>query len=134
MAAKYHAIVVDDDPNVCEVISMCLDSTGLFRNIVVAQDGVTATNKLANQQFDIILLDLNLPKKDGVKILSQIKEMKNQDLSSIIIISGELDKTVLENTMKIGAKNFMVKPFDEASLKNKVLSILKNNQALKKVT
>ncbi|HLE12190.1 MAG: hypothetical protein A2504_13655 [Bdellovibrionales bacterium RIFOXYD12_FULL_39_22] len=126
MVARYNAMVIDDDPNICEVISLCLEGIGIFKNIIVANDGVTATNKLSNQQFDVILLDLNLPKKDGVKILSQIKEMKNQNLNSIIIVSGELDKTVLENAIKNGAKNFMVKPFEESALKTKVLNVIKS--------
>ena len=126
MAARYNAIVIDDDPDICDLCTDYLENTGMFKMIVSAGDGVTATNKLANQRFDVILLDLNIPKKNGIKILSQIKEMKNQEIGGIVIISGELDKAHIQEAVALGAKNFIVKPFDEDAIKSKVLQILKN--------
>ncbi len=126
MPKLYDALVVDDEKDICEICTDYLENMGCFRHIITAADGVLATTKLNNQKFDIILLDINLPKKSGTKILKQFGEGNKNIIESVIVISGELNKSVIAEAMKAGVKHFLVKPFDEAAVQSKVLQVLKS--------
>lgn len=76
----------------CLIAHMVLVS---FRNIVIAMDGVEATIKLQNQLFSVILLDLNLLNKNGSVIMKQIKELGNNKLRRIVVVSGEMGKNFI---------------------------------------
>lgn len=107
-------IIIDDDRGVIEVLELYCENLGCFRNIIKARDGSEASKKLANQRFAIILLDINMPRKSGIDIIKEIEDKNHPNqLESVIIVSGELNKTVLAESMKRGVKNFLVKPFDE---------------------
>jgi two-component system chemotaxis response regulator CheY len=119
------AIIIDDDRGVIEVLEMYCENLGVFRNIIKARDGSEASKKLANQKFSLILLDINMPKKSGVDIIKELEDKNHpNDLSAVIIVSGELNKTILAESMKRGAKNFIVKPFDETQFRDKVKGVL----------
>lgn len=118
-------IIIDDDRGVIEVLEIYCENLGVFRNIIKARDGSEASKKLANQKFALILLDINMPKKSGVDIIKELEDKNHpNDLSSVIIVSGELNKTILAESMKRGAKNFIVKPFDEEQFRDKVKAVL----------
>lgn len=126
------AIIIDDDPDVCQVCKMYLENMGCFRNIVISPDGVDATIKLQNQLFSVILLDINLPKKSGGVIMKHIKELGNNKINRIVVISGEIGKSFLSEALQLGVKHFLVKPFDEASFQEKILQVLKTGSSVKK--
>lgn len=121
---KVDVLIVDDDKNICDILTNYCKGLDLFKNIVVAQDGVMASLKLQNQSFGLIILDLNLPKKSGLDVLRDLAPKKGTDIKNrpedILVISGALDRTVLTNVAQQGVKNFLAKPFDEAAFKNKV--------------
>ncbi|MCB9062558.1 MAG: response regulator [Halobacteriovoraceae bacterium] len=118
-------LIVDDEKDICEICSMYFEKMGIFRNICMAHDGIQATKMLDNQKFEIIILDINLPKKDGVKIVQQFGHIPKNLKESVIVISGNLDAPILKEVMKNGVKNFLVKPFDEKSFITKVAEVLK---------
>ena len=118
-------IIIDDDRGVIEVLEMYCENLGVFRNIIKARDGSEASKKLANQKFALILLDINMPKKSGVDIIKELEDKNHpNDLASVVIVSGELNKTILAESMKRGAKTFIVKPFDEEQFRDKVKALL----------
>ena len=127
-------LVIDDEPDILEVVRMYLENMGCFRNIVTSEDGQLGVKKLLNQKFEIIIVDINLPKRDGIEILGEFKkgfETQNS-IDNVIVISGELDKTKLEKAVANGAKHFLIKPFNEKSFQEKVLSVVSQNKDLKK--
>lgn len=118
-------LIVDDDRGVVEVIELYCENLGCFRNIIKARDGSEASKKLANQKFAIILLDINMPKKSGVDIIKELDDKNHPNsLESVVIVSGELNKTVLAESMKRGVKTFLVKPFDETQFIERVKGVL----------
>jgi len=120
------AIIVDDDKNICETFKEYLKAMGVVRHVIIANDGVTAMNKLNNQKFGLILLDLELPKRDGAQIVQLLKESDPDALTRVIIVSGKIDKNTMTTAIQNGVKNFLVKPFGEAEFKQKVALVLKN--------
>ncbi len=118
-------IIVDDESSVLDVLEMYCENMGCFRNIIRARDGGEASKKLANQKFCLILLDHNMPRKSGVDIIKEISHKDHPNSpEAVIIVSGELNKEVLTESMKLGTKNFIVKPFTEEQFQAKVRSIL----------
>lgn len=119
-------IIIDDDRGVIEVLELYCENLGIFRNIIKAKDGSEASKKLANQKFCLILLDINMPRKSGVDIIKEVADKNHPNsLESIVIVSGELNKTVLAEAMKRGVKNFLVKPFDETQFIERVRGVVK---------
>ena len=119
------AIVIDDDPNICSLLKTYLEDMGVFRNIVTAADGSIAANKLQNQKFALILLDINMPKKSGLDILKEFDKNNPNNVNNVLIVSGELAKHTLTVAMDRGVTNFLTKPFDQEAFKSKVISTLK---------
>lgn len=118
-------IIVDDDKDVLDVLGLYCENIGCFRNIIKAKDGSEASKKLSNQRFSLILLDINMPRKSGVDLIKEIGEKDHPNsLDSVIIVSGELNKEVLAETMKRGVKSFLVKPFDEEQFIERTKSVL----------
>lgn len=116
-------LIVDDDTSICEVLKQYCVNLGCFRNVIFAHDGLIASNKIRNQKFALILIDMKLPKKSGLDIIRELDDSINQK-NSIVIISGNLDKTVFEKSFALGVKSFIPKPFDEAVFQEKVLKLV----------
>lgn len=132
MSSGLDCLIIDDDKGVCEVLKAYCENLGVFRNIIIARDGVTGTNKLHNQKFGLILLDINMPKKSGLDVLNEFDGDHKNDFDSVVVVSGELDKTKLTAILSRGVKNFMIKPFTEAQFQEKALPILKQSLAKNK--
>lgn len=122
-------LIIDDEKDICEVLKIYCENLGVFRNIIVARDGIVGTNKLHNQKFGLILLDINMPKKSGLDVLKEFDGDHKNSFDSVIVVSGELDKTKLSAILGKGVKNFIIKPFTEAQFQEKVIPILKANLA-----
>jgi two-component system chemotaxis response regulator CheY len=122
-------LIVDDDKQICNVLNQFCKNMGCFKNIIFAHDGVAAANKLKNQKFDVIILDLNLPKISGVDVIKEIVENKRSLnlIANIIVISGSLEKEKMDKLISYKCRNFLTKPFDEATFQEKVLKVLKGS-------
>ncbi len=125
------AIIIDDEGDICELCKEYIDELGIFRHVVVAQDGITATAKLNNQSFGLILLDMKMPKKSGLDILKHIRSMSNNKPEKVVIISGELDKNKMAEALKCGCKNVIIKPFTKESFQEKIKMICTANLKIK---
>jgi len=123
LSGPLDALIVDDEPEICETIKMYLEDLELFRNIVIATNGQEAQLKISNQHFALILLDINMPKKSGIELLNNMPAL-HQDLKRVIMVSGELDQTKLKLSISKGVKNFIIKPFDEETFLKKIAEVL----------
>lgn len=123
-------LIVDDDPAVVDTLQMYCENLAIFRNIIVAEDGQVATNKMNNQKFALMLVDINMPKKSGIELLKDFGSISNvNDTKHVVIISGELDAVKLKESMSSGVTNFIIKPFDEKTFREKIkpaLNLLEN--------
>ena len=117
-------LIVDDDKAICEILKEYCVHMGCFKNIVIANDGITAAQKLRNQRFAIVLLDINMPKKNGIELLAEFDGDAINSKDSVLVVSGTLEKDVIARIIQRGVKNFLVKPFDEPAFQDKVLKVL----------
>lgn len=117
-------LICDDDKNICEILKVYCENMGCFKNIVMAHDGIIATQKLRNQKFALVCLDIIMPKKSGYELIGDVEVGGINSKDSVLIVSGTLEKDLIAKIIANGVKNFMVKPFDEKQFQEKVLKIL----------
>lgn len=121
-------LICDDDLGICEILKEYCINLGCFKNIVIANDGIMATQMLRNQKFAVILLDINMPKKTGYDLIGEFTGNSQNKKENILIVSGTLEKELIAKIIQNGVKYFLVKPFDEASFQDRVLKILSTSK------
>jgi putative two-component system response regulator len=117
---KSHVLIVDDEPVICDLLSENLSELGY--SCEIAQDGNYALHKMATEEFDIVLLDIRLPGISGVDLLKEIKPRYN---SAVIMITAVDDVNTAVESMKLGAMDYLVKPFDLDKLSLSIITVLK---------
>lgn len=118
-------LIVDDEPDIVEIISIYVADTGYFKKIVSANDAVTALSKAYVQDFDLILLDVNMPKKSGLDFIHSIKKSRSKSNIPIIIISGSVDSAIFKEALSHGIRHFIIKPFSQEKVQNEIKKTLK---------
>ncbi len=101
-------LVVDDKDTVRQMLSKALQSEGY--TVDLAEDGLTALEKAKDKQYDLVLTDLKLPNKDGLEVLSAMKELDPEVAVIVMTAYGTIESAV--QAMKMGAFDFLTKPFD----------------------
>ena len=122
--ARKRILIVDDVILISNLIKTRISN--LDYEIEVAKDGEEALEKIALFKPNLILLDIMLPKLSGVEVLKRIKEDKSNQYIKIIILSAKTkDKDILE-CIRLGADDFMTKPFSLEVLEEKIKALLRN--------
>ena len=123
MASKQKILIVDDDANIAELISLYL--TKEFYEVRIVEDGEQALQVFESFQPNLILLDLMLPGIDGYQVCREIRTRSNVP---IIMLSakGEIFDKVLG--LELGADDYMIKPFDSKELVARVKAVLRRFQ------
>ncbi len=123
MPSKQKILIVDDDSNIAELISLYL--TKEFYEVQIVEDGEQALQVFHTFQPNLILLDLMLPGIDGYQVCREIRARSN---TPIIMLSakGEIFDKVLG--LELGADDYMIKPFDSKELVARVKAVLRRFQ------
>jgi DNA-binding response OmpR family regulator len=122
MMDKPRVLIIDDEPVICDLISEDLSELGYLCE--VALDGNCALQKMAKEEFDITLLDVILPEISGIELL---KEIKSRYSSAVIMITAIDDVNTAVVSMKLGALDYIVKPFNLDMLNSSISAALKKN-------
>ena len=117
-------LVVDDDPNICEVLRVYFESEGY--QVKTAKDGVEGINFFKIYEPDLVLLDIMMPKKDGWQVCREIREISPKPVI-MITAKGEVFDKVLG--LELGADDFIVKPFDMKELSARIKAVLRRYSA-----
>ncbi|MBV9575608.1 MAG: response regulator [Gammaproteobacteria bacterium] len=120
---KIKAALVDDSHAFCEAMQFYFNIVDEI-NLVVFNNAADFLNDYEHHSPDILLLDLFMPGIDGMTLLQELKK-KNANLY-IIIISGHADKHTAYKVKKMGANEFLSKPFNIDCLVEKIFSIFKS--------
>jgi len=105
---KSRVLIVDDEQVVCDVLCDALEEHGYLCD--TALSGNDALSKLVTQDFDVVLLDIRLPGISGVEVLREMKS--NRCRAAAIMITAVNDIETAVEAMKLGASDYIVKPFD----------------------
>jgi len=117
-------LVVEDDDGIATGLALNLKLAG--RTTSIARDGDDAIRQAADEDFALILLDINLPKKNGLEVLTALRAADN--IVPVIVLSardGEFDKVA---ALRIGADDYVTKPFALAELLARIDAVLRRTQ------
>ncbi|AEF16208.1 two component transcriptional regulator, winged helix family [Thermoanaerobacterium xylanolyticum LX-11] len=112
--------IVDDDRNICEIISLYLEKEG-FATVKIS-DGITALNKIKEELPLLIILDLMLPGIDGMTLCKEVRKFTNVPIIMLTAKGDTFDKVL---GLEIGADDYIVKPFDGKELVARVKAVLR---------
>ena len=115
------ALVVDDSMTIRRIVIKALGIVGISETAEAA-DGTEALEALKNGQFDVILLDWNMPKLSGIDTLRAIRESGNR--TPVIMVTTEAEKSRVIEAIKTGANEYLIKPFAPDQLAEKVKGVM----------
>jgi two-component system, OmpR family, phosphate regulon response regulator PhoB len=116
-------LVVDDDLDLVDVVRTALEREGYA--VDDAGDGATALDKIADDQPELVVLDLGLPKVRGLDVLRQVRA---DNAVPVIVLSGHSDEADRIIGLELGADDYVVKPFSPRELVARVRSVLRRSR------
>ncbi len=115
-------LIVEDNPNDAEMAMRALKKNNLANNVLVVEDGEEALDfifcrgqyatRTANKRPKIILLDLKLPKINGLEVLREIKSNPKTKIIPIIVLTSSQEETDIVESYQLGVNSYIVKPVD----------------------
>ena len=112
-------LIVDDEKPICDLIDLNLSSAGY--HCMAVQDGLKAIDLIENEEFDLILLDIMLPGADGYDVMEYIRPLG----IPVIFITAKHEVKNRVKGLKLGADDYIVKPFDVVELVARVEAVLR---------
>lgn len=121
----YKVLIVDDEQEMRNLLTVCLKPYGY--NIDEAQTGFDALEKVMDQKYDLILLDIMMPTVDGFEVLKNVREMIDKDVPIILLTAlGDTDRIV--EGLQLGADDYVVKPFEPRELQARIQSVMRRSK------
>lgn len=115
-------LVIEDEAAIRRVLVKILSEENKTYNVEEAEDGLVGIEKVKDEDFDLVLCDIKMPKMDGIEVLEAIKKIKPE--IPVVMISGHGDLDTAVNTMRLGAFDYISKPPDLNRLLNTVRNAL----------
>ena len=116
-------LLVDDAAFMRMLIKDTLTKNG-YTNILEAQDGAIACQTYEAEKPDLVIMDITMPKMDGIEALSLIR--KDDPEAKVIMVSAAGQREKMVDALKRGAQDFVTKPFDEEKVVSTLKDVLKN--------
>ena len=113
-------IVVDDDTNICELLRLYLEKEGYVVKIV--NDGVSAINAFKQENPDLTLLDIMIPKLDGWQVCREIRKFSDKPIIMLTAKGETFDKVL---GLELGADDYVTKPFDTKEVVARIKAVLR---------
>jgi len=124
MSQQPKVLVIDDEPGVRDLICEALSLSEI--TAVQAADGLEALSFLRRERFDLLILDINMPKLDGLALLEKLRA---EGMSvPVLMLSARADKSDINQGLRIGADDYLTKPFSIEELVLRVKAILRRSK------
>jgi two-component system chemotaxis response regulator CheY len=115
-------LIVDDFPTMRRIVKNLLKDLGI-ENVDEAEDGAVAIAKLQGGNFDLVISDWNMPNKDGLTLLKEIRAEATLATLPVLMVTAEAKKENIIAAAQAGANGYVVKPFTAAVLEEKLNKI-----------
>ena len=127
LAPNLKILVVDDMESIRQMVKANLKTIGL-QNIVEAVDGQDAFEKVVAEKrsdapFELVISDINMPRCNGIELLKKIKGSDDLKSVPVLMVSTVNEQDVILKAISEGASNYILKPFDQDILREKLLAI-----------
>jgi len=119
---KLTVLVIDDDPVILELLRVNFEIEGF--DVICAKDGDEGLLRAQNDHPDVVISDIMMPRRDGLQLLTDLKEgPATQDLP-VILLSAKAQKTEVERGLELGADDYITKPFDPLELIDRLNAVM----------
>ena len=118
--------LIDDDQNILASLSLALKSEGYI--ISTFSDGLSGLNSLREDNYDIAILDIKMPRLDGLEVLQKLRQTSNLPVIFLTSKDEEVDQLL---GLKMGADDYITKPFSQKLLIERVRAILRRSKEVK---
>ena len=115
-------LVIDDDPVIQKLLSVNFEMEGY--QVVTASDGVEGLAQVGIAQPDIILLDVMMPRMDGLAVARKLKSDPATKSIPIVLLSAKAQSLDIQSGLEAGAEDYVTKPFDPLELLDKVAALI----------
>lgn len=127
-AQPFTILIADDQPDNLTLLARYLEKEGY--SYIKAKDGIETLEKTRNYMPDLVLLDINMPHKDGFAVLEEIRaDPAIGHIPVIILTAARLDSTQIQSGLNMGADDYVIKPFDRRELLARIRTKLRVKQA-----
>jgi DNA-binding NtrC family response regulator len=117
-------LIVDDEKNIRTTLSAYLISLGYEQGIAV--NGQEALDKLKDSKYDLVLLDIKMPVMDGIQVLKEVRRLEDKTNVIMMTAYGTIENAV--ESMKLGAVDFISKPFTLENLKTMIDAVFSREE------
>lgn len=115
-------LAVDDSASMRQMVSFTLKGAGY--QVVEAVDGVDALNKAKANKFDLILTDVNMPNKDGISLIKDLRALPDYKFTPMLMLTTESGADKKNEGKAAGATGWIVKPFNPDQLLKTIKKVL----------
>ena len=122
--ASEKVLIVDDDKNICELLRLYLEKEG-FQTVIV-NDGEEAITAFKDENPDIMLLDIMLPKLDGWQVCREIRKFSDKPIIRITAKGETFDKVL---GLELGADDYIAKPFETKEVVARIKAVLRRSSS-----
>ena len=119
MASKLRILIADDEEGIRESLSLIL---GEEYDLTFAADGQETLAKLTDGKFDLALLDIKMPKLDGLEIMKRLKQQHRS--VPVIVLTAYQSVELAKEAVKLGAREYLPKPFERDQILDAVQGVL----------
>lgn len=123
ISGKINILLADDDKDDCLIFKEALEELELSTQLTTVYDGeqlMQLLSKNSGELFDVLFLDLNMPRKNGFECLEELKRSEQLKSLPVIIFSTSYDQSIADQLYKNGAQHYICKPTDFSKLKKVV--------------
>ena len=117
-------LVVDDFPTMRRILRSVLAQVGI-EDVVEADNGPNALDKMRGAKFDLVLSDWNMPKMTGMDLLRAVREDPDLRGTPFVLVAPESHQDEISKALQCGLSEFVVKPFNASILREKLAQVLK---------
>jgi len=121
---KKSILVVDDELSIIKLLRANLEDCGY--RVLAAMDGAEAVRTFEKEQFDLVILDITMPKMDGFDVCRRLREWSKIPIIMLSARGDEMDKV---KCLELGADDYITKPFGLNELKARINAVLRRNKA-----
>lgn len=115
-------LIAEDEPDIRELIRLALQFNGY--EVISASDGAEAVELASNNSFDLIMLDVRMPRLTGYEACRQLRKMESTKEVPIVFLSAKGQEAEVDEGIEAGADRYILKPFAPIELANEIKHIL----------
>ena len=120
-------LVIEDDPGIIEVVSLCFQLRWSGTTVISAANGHKGIELVENESPDVVILDIGLPDIDGYQVLKEIRRFADVP---VLMLTVRGEDTDIAKGLELGADDYITKPFSHIELIARVQAVLRRSQGL----